>query len=369
MKILHVIPSLDMGGAEQLCLNLASAQKSLGHDVSVCCIMTPPEKGALYKKAGNLGIRCYYTYCKQEPRVIPVIKFIRFLRRLSPDVVQSHLPRTNSCTAVSARIAGIKCIIATFHNPLIWKNKRQKKWGIRTMRLQDGIFCDAEYIRSRLIKLCPKTKERIRVVYPSLPFRKSRVDTTEVASFKDKWGLRETDRIVGIVARLAKVKDHETFLNTAQIVLKKNPAVKFLIAGHGPLKETIINKIAQMGLKQSILALGYVPCLELFLSTLELFVLSSLSEGFPLSILEALSKGIPVIATRVGGIPEIIQPGENGFLFEPKHPEEAAEYILKILENQILFDRMKKKAMQSIEPFSIEVMAKKTIQYYKELKR
>jgi glycosyltransferase involved in cell wall biosynthesis len=369
MKILHVIPSLDCGGAEHLTLNLAKAQQELGHQVSVCCVMSPPDKGALYEKARALGIPCYFSFSKHEPHVITTWKMMRLFRQLCPDVIQSHLPRANSCSAIAARLAGIHCIIATFHNPLIWKNSRQKKWGVLTSRFQHGIFCDAEIIRRRLLEMCPHVESRTRVVYPSIPLSKVFVSQEEQDMFKSKWGIEKEDRLVGIVARLAEVKDHATFIDAAEIVLKSLPKVKFLISGDGPMKQHLQSLIKEKALQDKILLLGFVPDLDCVWSLLDLFVLTSLSEGFPVSILEAFAAGLPVIATNVGGIPEIIIKGENGFLVEPGQPGQIAEKILALLWNKSLHEKMRESARQTAHNFQIEKMAEQTITFYKEVSR
>jgi glycosyltransferase involved in cell wall biosynthesis len=369
MKILHIIPSLDTGGAEQLTVDLAYFQKKAGHNAEICCIMTTPEKGALYKNACNLGLTCHYSYARHEPRPGSVLKLRRLIRSLKPDVVQSHLPRTNAVSAIAARLSGVRCIISTFHNPFIWKNKMQEKWGRLTSFLPDGFFCDSKSIRDRLIELCPKQKKKIRVVYPSIPLHKIRISGQEVAEFRDNLGMGEKEKLVGVVGRLAEVKDHETFIEAARLVLREEKDVRFLIAGDGPEKKRIENKIRELHLEDSIHVLGYVQNLDIIWTQLNIFVLTSLSEGFPLSILEALGAGIPVIASKAGGIPEIVKHGENGFLSSPKHPEEFAKNIICLIRDEILLEKMRGNAHQSIQTFSMEHMAEKTIQYYEELSR
>ncbi|MBN1901058.1 glycosyltransferase, partial [Candidatus Sumerlaeota bacterium] len=348
MKILHVIPSLDTGGAEQLTVNLAYAQKQAGHEAELCCIMTPPEKGALYEKAQSFGFSCHYSYARHEPRFGSVWKLRRLIRSISPDVVQSHLPRTNAVTTIAARLSGVRCVISTFHNPYIWKNKRQEKWGRFTSFLPDGFFCDSNSIRDNLIKFRPGLEKKIRVVYPSLPFHEIRASREDIADFRKTLGIGEKDKLVGIVARLADVKDHNTFIDAARIVLEKEKNVRFLIVGDGPQKNLIDNKIREQSLENKIHLAGYIPNLDIIWAQLDIFALTSISEGFPLSILEALNAGVPVVASKVGGVPEIIIHGKNGFLSPPREPELFAEHILHLLRDEILLEKMRRNAEQSI---------------------
>lgn len=369
MKILHIIPSLDTGGAEQITVNLAFAQKKLGHEAALCCIMTPPEIGALYQKTCDLGLPCYYSYTKHEPRPGAVLRLRRLIRTFSPDAVQSHLPRTNAVSAIAARLAGVRCVISTFHNPYIWKNKRQEKWGRFTSFLPDGFFCDSNSIRERLIVLYPGFEKNIRVVYPSLPFHEIEASRKDMTDFRMGLRIGEKEKLIGIVARLVDVKDHDTFIDAAQIVINEEKGIRFLIVGDGPQRECIENKIRERKLEGHIHVLGYVSNLDIIWSQLDIFVLTSISEGFPLSILEALRAGIPVVASCVGGIPEIIKHGENGFMSPPKQPQLFSQNIVRLIKDNILLENMRKNAQQSIQPFRMEHMADKTIQYYKELSR
>jgi glycosyltransferase involved in cell wall biosynthesis len=369
MRILHVIPSLAMGGAEHVTVNLAAAQKALGNEVSICCVMTPPEKGHLYNTTRELGIRCYYSYSKHEPRIGPTVRLARLMRQLAPNVVQSHLPRTNSCSAVAARLAGIRCVIATFHDAIIWANKRQRKWGRWAVHLQDALFCDSAHIRGRLIESCPSAARKARLVFPGVPVRERIHSEEEKKEFRQQWGIGENDPLVGIVARLAAVKDHSTFIEAAEIVIRAHPRVKFLVVGDGATKEQIRRRVAEKALEKSILIIGFVPSPDLVLSMLDIFVLTSSSEGLPISILEALMAGLPVVATNIGGISEIVRPGENGFLVEPRQPAEVAGKIQAILGDSILIEKMQKNARETAENYRIEKIAQRAIDYYREVSR
>ena len=369
MRIVHVIPSLDMGGAEKLTINLALAQRELGNEVSLCCVMTPPEKGALYPKILEEGLSCSYSYSKHEPRPLQIYRFVKLLKRLGPDVVQSHLPRTNSCTTVAARLAGVRCIVASFHNSMIWKNRRQKKWGLLTERWQDGLFCDSKFIRKRLVELCPRSGRKTRVVYPSVSLPDVKVQENEILEFRKKWNIADDEKIVGIVARLAKVKDHDTFIDAAEKVLKRRSKVRFIIAGEGPRKKEIETRIREKNLSDKVLLAGFLPSLVALWKLMDLFVLTSRLEGFPVSLLEAFASGVPVVATNVGGIPEIVKPGQNGFLVDPGNPAETADRILEYLETPDLEASMKKNARATAGEFTIDKMARRCIELYNELSR
>jgi len=369
MKILHIIPSLQIGGAEILTVNLAVAQKKLGHDVCICCLMYPPETGTLISSASANNIPVYFSYCRHEPRLLPIIKLMLLIRRICPDVVQSHLPRSNPAATIAARLAGVRCIVATYHNPIIWSNKRQRRWGRFAARWQDGIFCDAEIIKKKLIEYNPSVADKARVLYPGVITKRTPRFPENYHEIKKKLCMTGSEKLAGIVARLAPVKGHAVLIDAAEQVIRHNPNVRFLIVGDGPTKNDLYKVIIQKNLEKHVLLTGYVHDIDSIFSILDLYVLPSFSEGFPLCILEALVFGIPIVATNVGGIPEVIKSGVNGILVEPNNPGKLSDAILKTLADPVAMACMKMNAIESAKSFSIENTAQNAIKLYEEIRR
>lgn len=368
MKIMQIIPTLKIGGAEVLALNLAAAFKSLGHESILCCIKDPPEKGQLYPEARDKGIPVYYSYCKHEPRPVAVMRLAKIMRTLKPDVVHSHLPRTNPPSAVAAQLAGIRCIIASYHSQVIWANPRQKKWGRWTTWLQDGVTCDAKVVREQLAECCERAYRKSRVVHPGV----TEINLNpgpDVEKLRERFKIGDNKKVVGCIARLAMVKDHFTLIDAAEIVLKKRDDVVFLLVGRGPIESKIRERIRVKSLEGKIIMAGYVTDINEAAALFDIFALTSLSEGFPVSILEAMMRGLPVVATRVGGVPELIEDGENGFLAPPGSPSRTAYRILSLLDDEALSDRISKRARETAAKYSITRTAQTLIDYYKEVTR
>ena len=180
-------------------------------------------------------------------------------------------------------------------------------------------------------------EQRMQVIYNSVP-------SEYCMQFKDKqkdavakqYGIPKGKAIVGIVGRLDPVKGHADFLLAAKEVLKLEPETCFIIVGDGDLKSELEKFTQQLGIKNDVLFLGHCENVKEIVALFDLLASSSLSEGLPLNILEAMAQSKPVVATSVGGVPEVIVDGENGFLVPVKSPEKLADKIIQLLRDDEL---------------------------------
>jgi glycosyltransferase involved in cell wall biosynthesis len=143
------------------------------------------------------------------------------------------------------------------------------------------------------------------------------------------------DFVIGTVGRLVPIKDHDTFLRAAAIVNRRRDNTKYIIVGDGELRADLEEKAASLGLRGVAYFTGWQKNLAPLYADLDLVVLSSLNEGTPVSIIEGAAAGRPIVATRVGGIPDLIEDGWNGFLVPPENPDALAYSMLKILDDPV----------------------------------
>ncbi len=163
-------------------------------------------------------------------------------------------------------------------------------------------------------------------------------------------------------------KGIKDLLEATPLILNKYPEVRILIAGEGPLKEKLQLKSSKMGLEKRVYFLGYYDNLEDFWASLDLFVLPSHTEGMGIVLLEALASKVPVVATSVGGIPEIITSGKHGLLVPPKNPQALAEGVIELLEDINKKDSFVKAGVNRIkEKFLLSDMLLKTAEIYNEV--
>jgi glycosyltransferase involved in cell wall biosynthesis len=172
---------------------------------------------------------------------------------------------------------------------------------------------------------------------------------------------------VGNLAALVPHKDHETLLAAALIVLMRHPETIFLIAGEGPEGTRLLKSVRRRGLLGKIFLLGNLPDPVTLLKSLDLFVLSSWGEGMGSVLLEASACGLAIVATRAGGIPEIIQDGESGLLCAPRDPEALAANILRLMEDGGLAERLSQGALERVQGFGLKAMAWRMEEIYERL--
>jgi glycosyltransferase involved in cell wall biosynthesis len=160
--------------------------------------------------------------------------------------------------------------------------------------------------------------------------------TPEVAQIRGEFGIGQTDPVLGIVAALRPEKNHELFLDVAAQVVRKLPAARFLIVGDGPCRPQIEERAQQLGLSSHVVFTGSRPDVPRLLAAMDVFGLTSRMEANPLSILESMSVGRPVVATNVGSIHEAVIEGQTGFLIEPGNAGQFADRVIGILNAPIM---------------------------------
>ena len=155
-------------------------------------------------------------------------------------------------------------------------------------------------------------------------------------TIRESLSIEAQSQIIGTVGMLAPVKDHITLLKAANKVVRVRPDVVFLIVGGGELEGALKAEADKLGIENNVRITGFRNDVGSLLHVMDIFVLSSVSEGLPLCLLEAMASGKPVVATNVGGNPEIVVNGETGFLVPPRDPDSLAASILSLLQDRRL---------------------------------
>lgn len=210
---------------------------------------------------------------------------------------------------------------------------------------------------------------KIQVIHNCIPGDYCNQYTDEQKNdYAKKYNIPEDKLLVGTVGRLDPLKAHTDFLLAAKEVLKVVPETCFIIVGEGALRSELEGYAQQLGIKNDVLFPGYCENVKEIISLFDLFAMSSLTEGFGLSIAEAMAQSKPVVATSVGGVPEVVVDGENGFLVPAKSPDQLAAKIIKLLCDEQLRQKFAAKALAHCqESFLAPVPVGKLSKLYSEL--
>jgi glycosyltransferase involved in cell wall biosynthesis len=356
-------PKLGIGGAEKMMLYTARGLIKDGYRVYIA-----GEKGSMEKYFEASGTRVYDYPLNQDSKTIAKsVKLMFNLKGLCKmrdiDIIYCH-HRWPAFLALYASKTLKLPLVYHCHSRIEGKGVFSV-WGDRTIAVSHNL-------EDYLIKSFGRKRETIKVIYNGVP----ELGAGEKVMGKVKDELEQNSNIdfkcpiVGTVGRLIGDKGLEYFIQSIPLILKKQAGVQFLIIGEGERKAGLMKLAKEMKVSQNTFFIGeradIVPHLEL----MNIFVLSSLNEGMPISILEALSLAKPVVATRVGGVPELIEDGVNGLLIESRSPSALASAVTLLLNDKALASRLGLKGREVVRnQFTVERMVKEIEKVFSELKR
>lgn len=275
-----------------------------------------------------------------------LVKLRRFIRREGPCIVHTHTAKAGFLGRLAAYLAGIPIIIHTYHGHVLHGYYgKVKTWFLRRMEqglayLTDCIIAVSEQVKRDLISYGIAPLEKIVVIPLGFDLKPFLNCWAHRGQFRRELGIVEDTKLVGIVGRIVPIKNHRLFLEAAFQVLNLEKFTRFVIVGDGPLRVEVENYARKLGISEQVIFTGWRRDLPRIYVDLNVLVVSSDNEGTPVSAIEAMASGVPVIGTRVGGLPDIIAEGENGYLVPPRDPEALAKAVLHLLQDPELAYRM-----------------------------
>jgi glycosyltransferase involved in cell wall biosynthesis len=329
--ILHVIDTTGPGGAETVFINLADKLRAKGFR-SIALIRG---KGWVYEELLRREIKTVILPCKGSFNFTFLRQLIALIRKEKVDIIQSHLLGSNIYCAM-AGILTRRPVFATFHGAVdVAKQERFLK--LKCLILNFGItkFIAVSKTLKEEIKASGLLKNRkTTVIYngidTQLYFRRNNTKLINHLS------LNNDAILVGSLGNIRPAKAYDILIKTAAIAVQNNNNLHFIIAGHQkePLMSELKKLMSQLNINENVHFIGFQSDSAEFLGQLDLFLLSSSSEGFSISTIEAMATNIPVIATRCGGPEEIITNNIDGYLVEVNSPEEINKTLCEHLSNK-----------------------------------
>lgn len=329
--LMYVVESRSVGGAEAYIRHIVEGLERDAWEVRLVCPQTEA-LAPLLRWAQQMGLRLA-PLPGERPQQVPAL--IAFFRAHRPDIVHFNLHHPFACryAILAATLAGVPARIATTHLPTIppdvytWKGRLALRLAYRCVHL---MLVDSETNRRRALAHYPIAEEKLQVVPHGVRVEDFPIEGTR-ASVAEEFGLDARAPIVGTVGRLSPQKAMEDVIEAAALVRRGFPDAHFLIIGDGERRAELERLALARGLGAHVRFTGYREDVPRLLAAMDVFVLSSLYEGMPFSILEAMAAARPVVATRVDGVPEVVVDGETGLLVPPREPQRLAEAIEHVL--------------------------------------
>jgi glycosyltransferase involved in cell wall biosynthesis len=348
IRILHLIETTGPGGAETVLLNLT---KCLDHArFSSQVIVTGT--GWLHKSLVTEGIPVSVIGSKRAADLGFILKVIARVLATRTELIHAHLDGMNFYACLIGFLTR-KPVICTYHGAITgWHDRslknRLKFWVVRT--LSSNVVAVSQFLKQELEKTWRFPESKTVVIYNGVDFSRF-VPGSAPGRLRTELGLPTDVKLVGMIGNIRPAKGHEFFIQCASIVTKELPGCHFLIVGQGDEVQMskIQRQISDLGLQSQVLLTGFRGDVADVLQNLDVFALSSITEGLSIATIEAMGCGTPVVATDCGGPGEIISDGKTGFLVPPRDPEAMADRLLFLLKNADFASQMGQAARQAVE--------------------
>lgn len=367
MNVLHIISGGEKGGSKNHLLNLSKSLKDNGIKSIIVCLM----KGSLYEEAVNMGLNIILLKQPKRFDLSVVGKLKEVCIRESIDIVNSHGGRANFLCWFLMKSYKAK-YVTTIHSDYIndykgniYKTAIYSNINRLAIKSFDGYITVSHNFRDMLVER-GFSEKNIFVVYNGIDFEKEMVKTSREDIIKE-YGLKEHKNFVSMVARLHPIKGHMVFLEACKKIIEDGIDVGIILVGDGNIRNELEGYVRKNGMQNNVYFTGFQPP-EKLISLSDFTVLTSYSESFPLVILESALYEKAVISTEVGGIPMLIEDGENGYLIAPGDSNMLADRMRELFENNDKCKNMGKKLyIKAKKCYSLNNMANDYIKIYKNL--
>ncbi len=383
MKVLHLITHLGFGGAQDNTLLTVKGHSRQRYEVHLATGQDYTD----WVARGQADADAFFLFPDLSRSVQPqadvraLNQITDFLRKNQYDIVHTHSAKAGTLGRMAARRAKVPVIIHTFHS-FGWQVARTahtRPWQLYTSTLKkqfyilieryaaslsDGLITVSELNKEEALNIKLAPPDKFKTIYSGIDLNRFKVNVKRTEKLLSL-GLQPDRPIIGTVGRLSTQKAPLDFVAAAKIVLQQQPDLQFIMVGDGPLASQVHRAI---GDEQRIKVFGYRDDIPEILSVLDLFVLSSLWEGLGRALTEAMIMEVPVAATAVDGVPELVTHQQTGLLSPPGDPYRLAENIKWLLDHPVEAERMSQSARDRVVPtFSAKRMVEQIESLYERL--
>jgi sugar transferase (PEP-CTERM/EpsH1 system associated) len=356
IRIMHIVQSLEVGGLENGVVNLLNRLNDGRFTHAVCCLT---HGGKLVERIQSQDVKIIEVGLRTDSFRFPVMRLRRLMRQWAPDIVHTRGWGTIDAI-IAARMAGISRVIHGEHG-----REATDPEGLNAKRnlirralspMVDRFVSVSDDLRRWLTGTVGISSRKVLTIHNGVDTERFSGQSREQS--RRQLGLDSGAFVIGIVGRLDPVKDHLTLLTAFAPVAQQNQAARLLIVGDGPERERIEAHAAALAIAGQTLLLGERHDIPMLLKAVDVFALTSIAEGISNTILEAMASALPVVATRVGGNPELIEDKITGRLVAPGDAAELSSTFLSYFENaDVCLAHGRAARVRAQKKFSLDRMA------------
>jgi glycosyltransferase involved in cell wall biosynthesis len=359
---------MEFGGGERVFLQLAAGLRD-HFEVSVASM----SGGRFEQQVKELGIRFYPVNMSRQLSLKPICQINVIIRNNKIDLVHSQGARADFFARIAARIARVPHILCTMAMPVegfdvgLLQKKIYRFVDQLTERYVKRFIVVSDSLKQILMERRGIPAHQVVRVYNGIELSQYHPDA-QYGKLRKEWGIPQRVPLIGAVGRLVWQKGFEFFIKAVSEIVGVIPEAKFLLVGDGPLRERLEALSEELRVRDNVIFTGFRSDIKKILSAIDILVIPSILEGFPMITLEAMAMAKPIVATNIDGITEQITDGVNGILVLPKNPSALTKAVIRVLNDKELARNMGLAAMDKVEQeFSVEKMIAETEKVYLSL--
>ncbi|MCD4781947.1 MAG: glycosyltransferase [Candidatus Omnitrophica bacterium] len=344
VHVLHVILSLEFGGAEKVVTNMIQQMNTDRFTFTICVLDRIGSLGV--DLDDNVRVECVNRKPGIDMRV--PFRLAKLLKQYNPDIVHLHNSTCFFYGVLACRLVGLKNVIVTQHGI-----SQESRRITTALRLISGGIKQAVAVSDNIVEYLKNTyhipRNKISLLINGIDETLFARDTQLKKEGRKALGLNAGHLVIGHIARLSKEKDQHTLLKAFEKVRQLEPRAKLVIVGDGSLRAELQSLTKLWGLQNDVIFTGVQKNIKLYLNTFDVFALSSIREGTSLTLLEAMATQLPIVATSVGGTPNVVIDGETGILVPAGRPDKLADGLHRLISDPKMCQKMGKAARKRFD--------------------
>ena len=364
MRIVHIDTARELRGGQHQLLLLARGLHARGHQQMIVC----PESSALGTRARREQFRVFDLSAHDPAHVHGILQVRQSLLAQPADIIHAHDGKGQTiarlaCLGIPARPRTVASRRVTFAPARSWSTRLKYGWAC------DGVIAVSESIRSRLLEAGVRD-HKIQLIPDGVEAPADLPGDEARAASRAAWGFDANEFVAGHVGAFTAEKGQDIAVDAIKLLSGELPQVRLVLAGNFHTRATVLTRTIKSQLLQGgnrIRLLGYLEDLTPFFAALDLYIMPSRAEGLGSSALIAMAHGVPVVAARVGGLPEIVEPGKTGWLVEAESPRALAEAVRCAASDPRRLRQFGNRARERAQEFSSDKMVARTEAFYNRL--